>query len=109
MTNNPTDKSAERRREERRPGKRIGMAIVLTSLAPNRPAENGELVNVSSGGMAVWLPTELPAESHWLLSMPDLETAVPGKILKAVRAFGGFVHSVKFSSHQDAVVARLGA
>lgn len=105
----PGKDTPERRKDERLPAKEIGAAVELKSLVPDRKSSKGELVNVSSGGIAIWLLKELDKGSHWLLTMPDLEDAgIPVKLLHARPGFGGFIHSFKFSTHQATLADRLG-
>lgn len=98
----------ERRREDRLPSRELGLPVGLTSLAPGREPVLGELVNVSAGGMAVWLAKPLEPNSHWLLSAPGFGTPnVPAKLISTKACFGGHVHGFKFSSPQTAWAEKL--
>ena len=98
----------ERRRDERLPARELGLPVGLQSLVPGREPLHGELVNVSAGGMAVWLPKVLDPGSHWLLTSPDAAgAAVPAKVVATKPAFGGHVHSFKFASPQAKLADKL--
>jgi c-di-GMP-binding flagellar brake protein YcgR len=98
----------ERRRAERRPPHKAGISITLTPLFPGRSPSRGELVNISSGGMAIRLPKALPDGSHWALTLPG--TKGPSVVVKMVRSSAeakGHVHGFKFSSLQTVLAERL--
>lgn len=102
------DSGKERRLDDRLTPQELGLAVDLKSLIPGRRNLTGELINISSGGMAVWLSKPLEAGSHWFLTVPEIaNSGVPVKMLRARPGFGGHIHGFKFSSPQALLADRL--